>query len=156
MNVLPCILAACGGFLLAVLWMDLMFDVQVRPYRGQAGELPEPVLASIAGYYRRVTTTARPMNHLIGLVMGVAVVTLVLQPFAGDMARWVAFTSLALAVPPIVRAGARVFPTAVRLGARSDTALEQSDLARAICRDHLLCLAGIAGFIALQLYAALA
>ena len=27
----PVLLAACGGFLLAVLWMDLMFDVQVLP-----------------------------------------------------------------------------------------------------------------------------
>ena len=34
------------------------------PHRG-ADELPEPVLASIAGYYRRATTTSRPMSHLI-------------------------------------------------------------------------------------------
>ena len=39
-------LAACGGFLLAVLWMDLMFDVQVLPHR-HLPELPEAVLASI-------------------------------------------------------------------------------------------------------------
>ncbi|MBP2452209.1 hypothetical protein JOF57_002122 [Mycolicibacterium lutetiense] len=31
--------------------MDLIFDVQVLPHRRSA-ELPEPVLASIAGYYR--------------------------------------------------------------------------------------------------------
>ena len=49
------VLAACGGFLLAVLWFDLMFDVQVLRH-GSAAVLPEPVLASIAGYYRRVTT----------------------------------------------------------------------------------------------------
>ena len=49
--------APAAGFLLAVLWFDLMFDVQVSAT--PAGELPEQVLASIAGYYRRVTTTAR-------------------------------------------------------------------------------------------------
>jgi hypothetical protein len=52
---------AGGGFLLAVLWFDLMFDVQVlgRDER----ELPEERLASIAAYYARVTTAARPMNR---------------------------------------------------------------------------------------------
>jgi hypothetical protein len=45
---------AGAGFLLAVLWFDLMFDVQVMGHR--EGDLPEEVLASIASYYRRVTT----------------------------------------------------------------------------------------------------
>ena len=58
---------AGAGFLLAVVWFDLMFDVQVIGTRER--ELPEPVLASIAGYYRRVTTAARPMNRLVAAVM---------------------------------------------------------------------------------------
>src|SRR5205809_24891 len=63
------VLALCAGFLLAVLWFDLMFDVQVLG-RGRGGDpLPEEVLASIATYYRRVTTQARPMNYLVGVVM---------------------------------------------------------------------------------------
>ena len=33
------LLAACGGFLIAVLWMDLMFDVQVL--RTREGDVPE-------------------------------------------------------------------------------------------------------------------
>src|SRR6185437_10944927 len=45
---------APAGFLLAVLWFDLMFDVQVLRHRGRES-LPEEVLASIGGYYRRVT-----------------------------------------------------------------------------------------------------
>ena len=49
--------AAGCGFLLAVLWFDLMFDVQAL--RAPEGELPERSLASIAGYYARVTTAAR-------------------------------------------------------------------------------------------------
>jgi hypothetical protein len=36
--------AAGAGFLLAVLWFDLMFDVQAL--RHPEGDLPEPVLAS--------------------------------------------------------------------------------------------------------------
>jgi peptidoglycan/LPS O-acetylase OafA/YrhL len=63
------VLTACAGFLLAVLWMDLIFDSQVVPHRNSAGPLPEPVLESIAAYYHRATTTSRPMSRLIALVM---------------------------------------------------------------------------------------
>ena len=59
------LLTACSGFLLAVLWMDLMFDAQVLADRRTGGELPEPVLDSIARYYRRAVTESRPMSHLI-------------------------------------------------------------------------------------------
>ena len=143
------ILTACGGFLLAVLWMDLMFDVQVLRHR-QAAELPEEVLASIAAYYRRVTTTAAPMGHLVGTVMGVLLVTLLVQLVTGPRA--VAIVALALAGLPIGLAGARVVPSAIRLGSRVDPPVRQSELARAICRDHLFCFAGIAAFVAQQLW----
>jgi hypothetical protein len=59
--------AAGADFLLAVLWFDLMFDVQTR--KAVAGPLPPEVLASISAYYRRVTTEAYPMNRLVALVM---------------------------------------------------------------------------------------
>src|SRR5262249_18886028 len=63
----PTLLAACGGFLLAVLWMDLMFDLQML------GAAPEAAVASIAAYYRRVTTDARPMNQPIGLALALPI-----------------------------------------------------------------------------------
>jgi hypothetical protein len=141
--------SAGAGFLLAVLWFDLMFDVQVLSKRGR--ELPEEVLSSIAGYYRRVTTAARPMNRLIALVMLATLAAIVAEIAAGSRARWVPWASLALAVPPIVLAGARTVPSAVRLGARRDPTQRQSELARSICRDHLFCAAAIAALLALQL-----
>jgi hypothetical protein len=147
------ILAACGGFLLAVLWMDLMFDVQVLRYR-EGANLPEPVLASIAAYYHRVTTSARPMGHLVGAVMAIALVTLAVELAAGGRARWIPLASLVLGGGPIALAALRVVPNAVRLATRSDSAEQQSALARAICRDHLVCLAGVLAFEALQLFAA--
>lgn len=150
----PLVLLACGGFLLAVLWMDLLFDVQVLRHRDREAALPEPVLASIAAYYRRVTTTARPMGHLVGAVMATTVILLAAQIALGHGPRWLAPASLLLAGGPILLALVRVYPNAVRLGARADPPLRQSGLARSICRDHLLCLAGIAGFVALQLAAA--
>lgn len=151
---MPALLVLCGGFLLAVLWMDLMFDVQVLPYRDTKRELPEEVLGSIAAYYRRVTTLARPMNRAIGGVMLVAVLVLAAQIIESEQ-RWVGIFSLPFCVGPILLAGLRVVPNAVRLGSRQDSTAEQSRLARAICRDHLVCLGGILLFVVLQLLAAL-
>jgi hypothetical protein len=141
--------SAGGGFLLAVLWFDLMFDVQVLGRRER--ELPEELLASIAAYYGRVTTAARPMNRLIATVMVATIAAIVAEIARADVPAAVAWTSLALAVAPIALAGARTVPGAVRLGARRDTPARQSVLARAICREHVLCLASIAALLALQL-----
>jgi hypothetical protein len=149
MHVEPLILSACGGFLLAVLWMDLMFDVQVLGHG--APELPEPVLGSIAAYYRRVTTTANPMGYLVAVVMLTALVTLALEIVVDPGQRSIALTSSFLAGGPIVLALARIYPDAVRLGARSDDARRQSALARSICRLHMLCFIGILAFVVLQL-----
>jgi hypothetical protein len=148
------ILTLCGGFLLAVLWMDLMFDVQVLRYRDTTRDLPEDVLSSIATYYRRVTTEARPMNRAIGGVMLVLGLTLMAQIIGSVEQRWVGVASSPFCGAPILLAGLRVVPNAARLGSRADVVSEQSRLARAICRDHLLCLAGIVVFLALQLIAA--
>jgi ABC-type Fe3+-siderophore transport system permease subunit len=139
-----------AGFLLAVLWFDLMFDVQVLPHRRQR-ELPEDVLASISGYYRRVTTLARPMNMLVGAVMVALIAAIVIQTAHDDARPWVSWTSLALAGFAIGVALTHTVPNAVRLGTRSDPAQTQSRLARSICKDHLLCLASIASLLVLQL-----
>jgi hypothetical protein len=141
------ILAACAGFLVAVLWMDLMFDVEVLRHRA-AAELPEPVLASIAGYYRRVTTDAWPMSYLIAAVMLLGIVALLSQ--LTTMPVWVAVASLILLGGPVVLAATRIVPNAVRLGSRGDSIAVQSALARSICREHLVCLAAVIAFLGLQ------
>jgi len=140
------IAAACGGFLLAVLWMDLIFDAQVHRHRG-ADELPEPVLASIAGYYHRATTTSRPMSLLIALVMAILLAALGFHALRGDNPGWVVGVAAALAGPPILLAMLRTVPYAVRLGNRIGTSAEQSRLARSIFRDHLYCLASMSAFL---------
>jgi hypothetical protein len=144
--------AAGAGFLLCVLWFDLMFDTQAL--RAPAGALPEAVLASIAGYYARVTTAARPMNRLIALVMACTLAALVVEIVRGEVSSAVAWASLVLAAGPIGLAGAVTVPSAVRLGTRRDRIERQSELARAIGRQHLVCLVGIAALLALQIASA--
>jgi hypothetical protein len=142
-------ITAGAGFLLAVLWFDLMFDAQTAGSRGP--ELPEPALASIAAYYGRVTTAARPMNRLVAAAMLLTLGTIVAQIARGERAAWVGWVSLVLAGSAILLAGARTVPHAVRLGSRRDPAARQTELARSIFRDHLVCAGAIVALLALQL-----
>jgi hypothetical protein len=139
--------AAGAGFLLAVLWFDLMFDVQAAGH----AEVPEPALASIAAYYARVTTAARPMNRLIAAVMAATLAALVVEIAGSSEPAWLGWLSLALALAAIGLAGLRTVPAAVRLGTRRDPPQEQSRLARAVLAQHVFCFAAIASVIVLQL-----
>jgi hypothetical protein len=152
---------AGAGFLLAVLWFDLMFDVQAARRgpgaRGAeanaAGELPEEVLVSIAAYYARVTTAARPMNRLVVTAMLATLAAIVVEIAKGTGETWLGWVSLALALAPILLAGGRTVPGAVRLGTRRDDLAVQSALARRVLGEHIFCFASIACLIAVQLIA---
>jgi hypothetical protein len=139
-----------AGFLLAVLWFDLMFDMQVR---GSAGEqVPVEVRDSIAAYYRRVTTTARPMNRLVAAAMVTTLGALIAELASGDVPASVAIASLALTIAAVALAATRTVPAAVRLGAQTDPPERQSSLARTIYRDHLCCITAIAATVLLQVF----
>jgi hypothetical protein len=148
----PGFLAACGGFLVGVLWMDLMFDVQTLGHAAGA-PLPDAVLASIAAYYRRVTTDAHPMGLLVGGVMLATLGGTVHELVRGRARLGARVAALVLAGTAIAAALGRVFPAAVALGTREGSLEAQSALARAICRDHLLCLAAMVAFVTLQVRA---
>jgi hypothetical protein len=147
--VMASMLTACSGFLFAVLWMDLIFDVQVLRHRKATTELPEAVLACIAAYYHRATTTSRPMGRLIVLVMLTFLGTLVLQAARGHDPGWLLVTSAPLAGIPVMLALTHTVPDAVQLGRRTDSPTEQTRLARSICRDHLLSAACMLTFLIL-------
>lgn len=134
--------AAGASFLLAVLWFDLMFDVQVLRFRD--GLVPDDVLASIAAYYRRVTTGAAPMSRLVAAFMLLTLGALVGEIVESRNATWLEAASLA---------AARTLPSAVRLGRGDGTPEDRSTLARRICRDHLFCFAAMALVLVLQLWA---
>ena len=144
------LLAACGGFLIATLWFDLMFDTLVLGQAVAPAPLPEAVIASIAGYYRRVTTDAHPMQQMIGAVMAVAVLV-GLWDLRHRSHRILRAVALLTSVVPIGFAAVRVFPDAVRLGAGTGSPAEQSALARGIFGGHVFCLGSIVTFTAIQI-----
>ncbi len=149
MSVATSLLTACSGFLFAVLWMDLIFDAQVPAERNPVGELPESVLASIAGYYRRAVTGSRPMSRLIAVVMMVLLVALGFRVVRGHDPGWLAAMSALLAGAPILLALTRTVPHAARLGSRGGSPTEQTALARSIWRDHLVCAGCMLSFLVL-------
>jgi hypothetical protein len=111
----------------------------------------EEAVASIANYYRRVTTAARPMNLLVAAAMVVTLSSIVVQIARGDRPRWVGWVALSLAGAAIALAGARTVRHAVRLGARSDRLVDQRELAKSIYRDHLACAVAISAVLAVEL-----
>lgn len=143
------LVTAGAGFLLAVLWFDLMFDVQAIGKRTEA--LPEAALPSIAGYYRRVTTEARPMNRLVAVAMLATIAAAITEVVRGDESRWVAWASLVLVVAPVMLAVTRTFGAARRLGSGVDAVDVQRRLARSIARDHVACLVAIASVLAIRI-----
>jgi hypothetical protein len=128
--------------------MDLIFDSQVLLHRG-AEVLPESVLDSISRYYHRATTTSRPMSYLIALVMAILLSSLGFRAYRGCDPGWLLAVSALLAGGPILLAMVRTVPNAVALGNRVGTPTEQSRLARAICRDHIVCLVLVSAFLVL-------
>ena len=157
------IVTAAAGFLIAVLWFDLMFDSQVLRGTGsrtdvrptgagnQGPVLPDAVLASIAGYYRRVTTDASPMGQLVGAVMAILVVALVFQLESDEAPVWVSAVSIPAALLATGLAIVRVFGEARRLGRREDSPEVQSALAGSIFREHMVCLAAMSVVLGVQI-----
>jgi hypothetical protein len=135
---------AAAGFLLAVLWFDLMFDVQA-PQRTDAA------VESIATYYARVTRAARPMNRLVMVAMLGLLAAVVAELVGSSVPAWAAWTSLVLAVVPIGLAGTTTVPTAVRLGQRLEPPDARQRAALHILRQHVVCFVFIAGVLAVQL-----
>ncbi|MDQ1456579.1 MAG: hypothetical protein QOH28_2199 [Actinomycetota bacterium] len=136
------------GFLLAVLWFDLMFDVQARGH--PEDDVPSDVRASIAAYYARVTTAARPMNRLVALAMVITIGALATELVRMDLPVWRATFSLVLTLGAVGLAACRTVPSAVRLGRQTDDAAQQSRLAHVIRRDHVICFGAIVAVLLLQ------
>ena len=136
---------AGAGFLIAVLWFDLMFDLHARR-RGR--DLADP-LAAVSAYYAHVTTAARPMNRLVALVMLATLAVLVAQ--VADGGEWHAWLSLGLVIAAFGIAGGRTVAAARRLGRRSGPAAAVASLAASIMRDHLVCLGLMSAVLGLQL-----
>ncbi len=89
------------------------------------------------------------MSRLIVLVMLILLAALGFQTARGHEPGWLLVTSAGLAAVPMLLALTHTVPYAVRLGQRTDSESEQTRLARAIYRDHLVCAGCMLAFLVL-------
>ncbi len=126
-----------------------MFDTQVLGKSGAT--LPEETLDSISRYYSRVTTTAKPMNRLVGVAMLGTLVALAVEVLKHQIPSSRAVMSLVLVVLAISIALGRTLRNAVRLGRQEEDLVTQSRLARLVLRDHLVLFVALGLVLMLQL-----
>jgi hypothetical protein len=140
----------CIGFMLAVLYIDLMFDVTAVPYRRTGAALPKEVLAPITHYYGRITQNP----YVLMFVMLTATVCLVAEIVYDLVPRWAAYSSLFFMGLAMVAGSLKVIPTAQRLGSDKDPADVQTSLIHHMLPSHLVLLVSILLLAVIQLMAA--
>ena len=142
------ILCACIGFIIAVMWIDLIFDALVLPHHNSKDPLPEEVLATMSSFFKRIT-----YKPFLIFVILVGMFTIIIQQIINSSVPvWAAWASL---IPILVSFGfavSSVFPTARRLGSRVDTLEKQSELARSLFPIHAFVLIAMLLVLAVQMY----
>lgn len=141
----------CGGFLLAVLWFDLMHDVVVYPYLLGEEPVSADALMTIETYYQRVVIDSSPMNLLVGFVMVLGIVTNIIRLVKSQEPTWLRLTCLALFLPPTGWALLSIVPMAAQLASAGSDSVTQASLAIRIFYAHVICLGLISAFVSLQL-----
>ena len=139
----------CIGFMLAILYVDLMFDAMAVPHR-RSGTLPKEVLDPIRSYYGRVTRNP----YVLVFVMLTTTAVVVLQIVYSLTPRWAAYTSLAAIGLAMMAGIVKVIPAAQRLASGKDPAEVQTRLVHGVFTAHVLLLVCILVLAAIQLVAA--
>ena len=140
----------CVGFMLAVLYIDLMFDVTAVPYRRTGTTLPKEVLEPITRYYGRITQNP----YVLMFVMLTTTVCLVAEVVYDLVPRWVGYTSLVLMGLAMLAGAGKVIPTAQRLASGKDPEDTQTRLIHSMFPAHAFLLICILLLAAIQLSAA--
>jgi hypothetical protein len=139
----------CIGFMLAILYIDLMFDVMSVPHRRSGTTLPKNVLEPITHYYRRVTQNP----YVLMFVMMTTTISLVVQIVYGLTLQWAAYSSLAAMGLAMVAGIVKVVPAARRLASGREPPDVQTRLIHGVFTAHVLLLACILVLAVIQLVA---
>lgn len=140
---------ACVGFLLGILWLDLIFDVQTARSGRLGGRAREDALAVVSTYYRHATGGLPAMSHVIAALMLATLASIVVQLVGDTTPDWVAWLSLVATGIPIARAGTNTVPCAMKLGAAATE--ERALLARRVLWDHVIAIIGLTLALLVQL-----
>jgi len=137
----------CIGFMIAVLYLDLVFDVSALPYRHAKGPLPDHIVEPIATYYRYVTRNP----YLLMFVMAIATISIIAELVYGLAPAWKGYVSLVLMGLAMVVGVARVIPTAERLAKGTVEAEQRARMVHSMFPSHIFLLITILLLAAVQL-----
>jgi hypothetical protein len=136
----------CLGFCLAIIYIDLVFDVSAVPYRKTNTALPANVLTPIATYYRYVTKNP----WLLIFVMSVALTCIVTEILLRLVPLWAGYSSLVIFGLIALLAIARVIPGAQRLASGKESVERQTKLAHSMFSYHMVFLVLVLSLALLQ------
>jgi hypothetical protein len=126
-------LSLCIGFMIAVLYMDMVFDVSALPYRKTHANLPEHVLGPIVTYYKYITKNP----YLLIFVMLTTATCLISQVVYDLKPKRVAYSSLVLFILLMSITILKVIPTAQRLATGKDSKEKQTRMVHSIFPYHV-------------------
>jgi hypothetical protein len=136
----------CIGFMIAVLYMDLVFDNSAVPHRRDKEPLPAEILKPIETYYRYITRNP----YLLMFVMMTTLVCIVAQIVYEVVPRWAGYSSLFLIALAITTGTIKVIPTAQRLATGKDSVERQTRMVHSMFPSHVLLLISILLLAAVQ------
>lgn len=108
----------CIGFMLAILYIDLQFDMLTLPYRRSGEPVPIEVLRQITTYYGVITKNP----YLLMFVMMTTITCIVVEVLYDLVPRWVGYSSLLLMGLAAAVSIIKVIPSAQRLATDRDAA----------------------------------
>jgi hypothetical protein len=136
----------CIGFMIAVLYMDLVFDISALPHRRDKGPLPAHVLDPIAMYYRYITRNP----YLLMFVMLTTLTCIIAEIVYRVVPPWAGYSSLVLIAFAMVGGTLKVIPTAQRLATGKDSVEQQTRMVHSIFPFHIMLLISILLLAAVQ------
>jgi hypothetical protein len=141
----------CLGFMIAILYIDLQFDLLALPSKGSGGPVPSGVLAQIATYYGVITKNP----YLLMFVMMTALVSIITQIVYAQVPTWAGYSSLVLMLLAMGGGVVLVIPTAQRLATDKDSIDERTRMVYGMFPSHMFLLVCILSLAAVQLAASL-
>jgi hypothetical protein len=129
----------CLGFMMAVLYIDLMFDVSAAPYRKTKAALPPEVLGSITHYYGRITQNP----YVLMFVMLTTTLCIGAEIMYGLAPKWAGWASLFLMGLSMLTGTLKVIPTAQRVGSAKDPEDARTRMIHGMLPFHLVLMLNI-------------
>jgi hypothetical protein len=123
----------CIGFMLAVLYIDLVYDLSALPYRKTKANLPKDVLDPILLYYGIITK--RPW--LLMIVMFTTTICIVVEIAYKLVPQWVGYPSIVLFGMLMLVGMLRVIPMAQRLASGKENEEKQTRLVHSLFPYHI-------------------